>query len=266
MIKYLGIFLSVIGFALLNEQRRRKKGEETWEQKHGINVPKWLSIAMIVVGIVLTFGSNFKANLSVTGLDGEKKVIYTTEENNSNITVDPTESAKEPVIKEQKITEEDSNTDVIPELTKEAAVTEAVDNKDFEDSKMEVFSFSMNDGTPITLYQPDGMVIENGDGTYVTMTDEPYEHYAYYGDSYVEIGDTYKISERFNEHGCLEENVSTLEYNGRTSYAGFIVKDSGTQYIYFYQDIGASNYLLIQITDYTGEDIFDMLNMFALNL
>lgn len=58
MVKFIGIVLFCCGFAFKMERKQRAKGKETWESKHNINVPKWLSTLLIIMGIICVFGSN----------------------------------------------------------------------------------------------------------------------------------------------------------------------------------------------------------------
>ena len=62
MLKYIGIFLFCSGFAFIIERKQRAKGKETWESKHNINIPKWLPILLIILGILCTFVSNLFEN------------------------------------------------------------------------------------------------------------------------------------------------------------------------------------------------------------
>ena len=84
MIKYVGIFLVCFGFALKAERKQRAKGKETWESKHNINVPKWLSTLLIIIGIICVFGSNFRMHVSTdvaTGQNVDAEQSMMTEQN-----------------------------------------------------------------------------------------------------------------------------------------------------------------------------------------
>ena len=60
---FIGEILFIFALSMIWERRRRKKGIETWEYKHGIEYKKWHVILCLILGIALIFLGTLQANL-----------------------------------------------------------------------------------------------------------------------------------------------------------------------------------------------------------
>lgn len=69
------------------------------------------------------------------------------------------------------------------------------------------------------------------------------------GDSHVQVGDTNGVEEYFSGIGIDLDNIYSCTVNDKDLYLGEEMTDNGVHHVYILQDIGAKNYLEVEILD-----------------
>lgn len=266
VVHYIGLFILVLGIALLIEKRRRKKGIQTWEAKHNINIPKPLVVVMIIVGVILLFGTNFHSKISYTDQNGKEHVVTEhgadndSEKGNDFATSERDTSDEEELsITDEQATESDSNT------TNTDNDTEELPDRDASISKPN--SLTVGAGTVII---PDIPNTIRGDEYYVSIVSFHNDEFsAYYRDSFIEVGDDNGVNDWINIHTENKDDYdvtsNTTSINGKTCFIIFKhFKDSEINDLYMLQDVGENNYVEIYADSYTGMNGSEMVDMVQL--
>lgn len=246
--KYLGIFLLAVGFILMWFKRKSDHGEETWESKHNIGIRKWQYILCIILGVVCIFGTNFHANFSTENSGKTKKEtssILPKEEKDSQET-------------EKEDTEESSVT-TAEELVKDDAT-------DLDQPEVTGTTGNVVDDVNHTLKFVDGFLLDisysgsgefkNSEQSVCSITNDN-NRYIMYTDSHVAVNDTEAILKEFSSSNYDTDNIYqySLE-NGKKVY-GSLNNSNGYGDAMLLEDVGASTYLAIEITDYSNASTLD---------
>ena len=246
--KYLGIFLLAVGISLMWSKRKSDHGEETWESKHNIGIRKWQYILCIILGVVCIFGTNFHANFSTENSDKTKKetsTILPKEEKDSQET--EKEDADESSVATSEELLKDDITDLDqPEVT--GTTGNAVDDVDHTLKFVDGFLLNIN-------YSGSG-AFKNSEQSVCSITNDN-NRYIMYTDSHVAVNDTEAILKEFSSSNYDTDNIYqySLE-NGKKVY-GSLNNSNGYGDAMILEDVGASTYLAIEITDYSNSYTLD---------
>lgn len=246
--KYLGMFLLAVGFSLMWSKRKRDHGEETWESQHNIGIRKWQYILCIILGVVCIFGTNFHANFSTE---------------NSGKTKKETSSI---LPKEEKDSQETEKED-----TEESSVTtaeELVKDNTTDQDQSEVTGTTGNavDDVDHTLKFVDGFLLDisysgtgefkNSEQSVCSITNDN-NRYIMYTDSHVAVNDTEAILKEFSSSNYDTDNIYQYSLENRKKVYGSLNNSNGYGDAMILEDVGASTYLAIEITDYSNSYTLD---------
>ena len=246
--KYFGIFLLAVGFSLMWSKRKSDHGEGTWESKHNIGIRKWQYILCIILGVVCIFGTNFHANFSTENSDKTKKETSTILPKKKH---DSKEAEKEDADESSVATSE--------ELAKGDAT-------DLDQSEMTGTTGNAVNDVNHTLKFIDGFLLDisysgtgefkNSEQSVCSITNDN-NRYIMYTDSHVAVNDTEAILKEFSSSNYDTDNIYqySLE-NGKKVY-GSLNNSNGYGDAMILEDVGASTYLAIEITDYSNSYTLD---------
>lgn len=122
-----------------------------------------------------------------------------------------------------------------------------------EEANAEVEEDTTINKTEETTNQKDSAVVAMSDGFQLETTlpeqigvsDED----AALGDSYVQVGDTNGVEEYFAGIGINQDNIYSCTADNKDIYLGEEMTDKGIHHIYILQDVGAKNYLKVEVLD-----------------
>ena len=224
MIRFLGIFCTACAVVLQMSKKKSDKGEETWESKHNITIKKWWYICLYILGFVFIFGTNFHANLSATTPEGTKEIA-------SYVSSDSEEDTQD-----------------IDEKETEESVKESENNTNDLSNSSETATMSMSDGFTITLSTPEEADVSQTNDVIGLSIGSDY--HVMYSDSFVEVNNEDAVIEYYKNVNIPTENIKSYEISGAPSYVGDYVDENNIHKEYILQDVGSSNYLNIEISDY----------------
>ena len=258
--KYLGIFLLAVGFSLMWFKRKSDHGKETWESTHNIGIRKWQYILCIILGVVCIFGTNFHANFSTENSDKTKKEtssILPREENDSK--------------EVEKETADESSVATSKELAKgdvtdldQSGVTGTTENAvdDVNHTLKFIYGFLLD-----ISYSGSGE-FKNSEQSVCSITNDN-NRYIMYTDSHVAVNDTEAILKEFSSSNYDTDNIyqySLVQKSGATNFLpkcslkkvyGSLNNSNGYGDAMILEDVGASTYLAIEITDYSNSYTLD---------
>lgn len=248
--KYLGIFLLAVGFSLMWFKRKNDHGKETWESTHNIGIRKWQYILCIILGVVCIFGTNFHANFSTENSDKTKKEtssILPREENDSKEV--EKEAADESSVATSKELAKGDATDL-----DQSGVTGTTENA--VDDVNHTLKFI--DGFLLDISYSGSGEFKNSEQSVCSITNDN-NRYVMYTDSHVAVNDTEAILKEFSSSNYDTDNIYqySLE-NGKKVY-GSLNNSNGYGDAMILEDVGASTYLAIEITDYSNSYTLDNL-------
>lgn len=246
--KYLGIFLLAVGFILMWFKRKSDHGEETWESKHNIGIRKWQYILCIILGVVCIFGTNFHANFSTENSGKTKKetsFILPKEEKDSQET-EKEDTEESSVTTAEELVKDDATDLDQPEVT--GTTGNAVDDVNH--------TLKFLDGFLLDISYSGSGEFKNSEQSVCSISDDD-NRYIMYTDSHVALNDTEAILKEFSSSNYDTDNIYqySLE-NGKKVY-GSLNNSNGYGDAMILEDVGASTYLAIEITDYSNSYTLD---------
>ena len=246
--KYLGIFLLAVGFILMWFKRKSDHGEETWESKHNIGIRKWQYILCIILGVVCIFGTNFHANFSTENSGKTKKEtssILPKEEKDSQET-EKEDTEESSVTTAEDLVKDDATDLDQPEVT--GTTGNAVDDVNH--------TLKFLDGFLLDISYSGSGEFKNSEQSVCSISDDD-NRYIMYTDSHVALNDTEAILKEFSSSNYDTDNIYqySLE-NGKKVY-GSLNNSNGYGDAMILEDVGASTYLAIEITDYSNSYTLD---------
>lgn len=246
--KYLGIFLLAVGFILMWFKRKSDHGEETWESKHNIGIRKWQYILCIILGVVCIFGTNFHANFSTENSGKTKKEtssILPKEEKDSQET-EKEDTEESSVTTAEELVKDDATDLDQPEVT--GTTGNAVDDVNH--------TLKFIDGFLLDISYSGTGEFKNSEQSVCSISDDD-NRYIMYTDSHVALNDTEAILKEFSSSNYDTDNIYqySLE-NGKKVY-GSLNNSNGYGDAMILEDVGASTYLAIEITDYSNSYTLD---------
>lgn len=246
--KYLGIFLLAVGFILMWFKRKSDHGEETWESKHNIGIRKWQYILCIILGVVCIFGTNFHANFSTENSGKTKKEtssILPKEEKDSQET-EKEDTEESSVTTAEELVKDDATDLDQPEVT--GTTGNAVDDVNH--------TLKFLDGFLLDISYSGSGEFKNSEQSVCSISDDD-NRYIMYTDSHVALNDTEAILKEFSSSNYDTDNIYqySLE-NGKKVY-GSLNNSNGYGDAMILEDVGASTYLAIEITDYSNSYTLD---------
>lgn len=246
--KYLGIFLLAVGISLMWSKRKSDHGEETWESKHNIGIRKWQYILCIILGVVCIFGTNFHANFSTENSGKTKKEtssILPKEEKDSQET-EKEDTEESSVTTAEELVKDDTTDLDQPEVT--GTTGNAVNDVNH--------TLKFIDGFLLDISYSGSGEFKNSEQSVCSITNDN-NRYIMYTDSHVAVNDTEAILEEFSSSNYDTDNIYqySLE-NGKKVY-GSLNNSNGYGDAMLLEDVGASTYLAIEITDYSDSYTLD---------
>lgn len=246
--KYLGIFLLAVGFILMWFKRKSDHGEETWESKHNIGIRKWQYILCIILGVVCIFGTNFHANFSTENSGKTKKEtssILPKEKKDSQET-EKEDTEESSVTTAEELVKDDATDLDQPEVT--GTTGNAVDDVNH--------TLKFLDGFLLDISYSGSGEFKNSEQSVCSISDDD-NRYIMYTDSHVALNDTEAILKEFSSSNYDTDNIYqySLE-NGKKVY-GSLNNSNGYGDAMILEDVGASTYLAIEITDYSNSYTLD---------
>lgn len=246
--KYLGIFLLAVGFILMWFKRKSDHGEETWESKHNIGIRKWQYILCIILGVVCIFGTNFHANFSTENSGKTKKEtssILPKEEKDSQET-EKEDTEESSVTTAEELVKDDATDLDQPEVT--GTTGNAVDDVNH--------TLKFLDGFLLDISYSGSGEFKNSEQSVCSISDDD-NRYIMYTDSHMALNDTEAILKEFSSSNYDTDNIYqySLE-NGKKVY-GSLNNSNGYGDAMILEDVGASTYLAIEITDYSNSYTLD---------
>lgn len=246
--KYLGIFLLAVGISLMWSKRKSDHGEETWESKHNIGIRKWQYILCIILGVVCIFGTNFHANFSTENSGKTKKetssILPKKEKDSQETEKEDTEESS--VTTAEELLKDDITDRDQPEVTETTG--NAVDDVNH--------TLKFLDGFLLDISYSGSGEFKNSEQSVCSISDDD-NRYIMYTDSHVAVNDTAAILEEFSSSNYDTDNIYqySLE-NGKKVY-GSLNNSNGYGDAMLLEDVGASTYLAIEITDYSDSYTLD---------
>lgn len=246
--KYLGIFLLAVGFSLMWFKRKSDHGKETWESTHNIGIRKWQYILCIILGVVCIFGTNFHANFSTENSGKTKKEtssILPKEEKDSQET-EKEDTEESSVTTAEELVKDDATDLDQPEVT--GTTGNAVDDVNH--------TLKFLDGFLLDISYSGSGEFKNSEQSVCSISDDD-NRYIMYTDSHVALNDTEAILKEFSSSNYDTDNIYqySLE-NGKKVY-GSLNNSNGYGDAMILEDVGASTYLAIEITDYSNSYTLD---------
>ncbi len=262
IVRLIGILFFIFGINTVWAWNSIKKYKETgkggyyarWYLEHDKNpLPKPLAIGAMIVGVIIIFGTNFHANVTV----GDDVVYeYNSNDDAEQIAVDK---------KNDNFSETDSKKVVdSDEVSNETQDINIVDDTTNAGYLLKFGSAQLN------IPEITGYTCDNSYDGYVLryVSDDSDYNQVVYSDSSIATDDTDAINEYVSTHGTLLDSV---EYQGRKVYICYNSFGDGFANVYVLQDIGMGSMLEIkaeqsldhEITEY---DIVSIAESFALTM
>ena len=229
-------------------KRKSDHGEETWESKHNIGIRKWQYILCIILGVVCIFGTNFHANFSTENSGKTKKEtssILPKEEKDSQET-EKEDTEESSVTTAEELVKDDATDLDQPEVT--GTTGNAVDDVNH--------TLKFLDGFLLDISYSGSGEFKNSEQSVCSISDDD-NRYIMYTDSHVALNDTEAILKEFSSSNYDTDNIYqySLE-NGKKVY-GSLNNSNGYGDAMILEDVGASTYLAIEITDYSNSYTLD---------
>lgn len=125
-------------------------------------------------------------------------------------------------------------------------------------------SLQMDNGDVLQITFREGWESSNS-SPYALSVELPGKYAAVYSDSGIKVGETGSIESRMRDSFNVDmQNSGTIDIDGKECYAGFTDMDNEGKHIYMFQDVGLTDYVLIDIKDQTGGAVEIAMSEFAI--
>lgn len=277
VLRCIGVFVFILGLLVMLADMKLKEGEESWNSKHNIKVPPYVSLSLLLIGFILVFATAFNSSnnssksASVENTETTEVDTESTEVNTELSTEGTDEATTGDNTTDETVIVEDTETNLLTDV--EASIATGVNYISTSGSEDDIITLPFYSSVALNL---SGLEYQLSD--YVLYIKFDNNTNVSYSDSYVEIGDTSAVSSQFElildiykddladtEHGAI---IRAWSINGTTdNYSMYIETTSGYNKLWAYQNVGDDTYLSMEATDYSGNlTEEEMINMSILAL